>query len=305
MANHLTINRVSAQLIILLSGIMLGVNSYADENSAVQLLNKMHSALHQLQYQGNLVYIKDGQVSNLSVKHTIVNKKEVEVITAIDANSTNYRKETNQFSLNTIPKVTPALQKIYSFDLGKISKVAGRSCRVVVARPKDRKRYLQKYCIDIEYNVVLKYTLINQQHKTIEQFMFTQFNIFSNMQRSSNSLVKKLINKVKPQLGAVPVNSGQDISWGFSNLPTGFKLISNGIIKNDKFGRRSRQLIISDGMSSISVFISKGGNKKRAPVSSGALNIVCRTYSSYDIVLVGEVPKSTLDDVFRALKKKG
>jgi len=192
------------------------------DDVAITLLNRMNHALHELSYEGILAYVRGDSLSTLKINHTVVNGVKKEIVVRLNEVGSEVSRELKGFSLASIPKISPTMEQVYSFDVGRTNRIADLPCVIITARPKDRARYLQKYCIDIEYNVVLKYTLINQQHKTVEQFMFTQFNVLSNTQRPSNSLVKKLINKVKPQLGAVPVNSGQDISWGFSNLPTGF-----------------------------------------------------------------------------------
>ncbi|MCK5725259.1 MAG: MucB/RseB C-terminal domain-containing protein, partial [Thiotrichaceae bacterium] len=212
-------------------------------------------------------------------------------------------KKINNFSLGRIPKVTPALQKIYSFDLGAKSKVAGRSCQIVLARPKDRKRYLQKYCIDAKHSIVLKYTLIDQKHKTVEQFMFTSFKVLSANKKSQNIMAQISKSLIPVKAMTKGRKSNKEASWIFDSLPTGFKPISNHWVKNDKFNRKSKQLIVSDGMTSVSVFISKGTSKNGEPISSGALNIVSHKLLAYEVVLVGEVPKATLEDIFKALRK--
>ncbi len=327
-------------------------------NDAVILLNQMNNALHTLEYQGKLVYLKDGEASNLSIRHTLENGAKKEVIESLDENGDEYVKESNAFSLSGIPKITPKMQKVYSFDLGGMSKVAGRPCRIVLARPKDRKRYLQKYCIDLDRSVLLKYSLINQHHEPVERFMFTEFEVIStekvveektesdsvleldasvkSYESQSNRKMKVANSFASRSSELLPVGDETETNtvvdtkddsssatksvmkaksspdnyseWFFDPLPTGFYIVSADKVKNPK--GEDEQIIISDGLSSISVFISadtpadgKNVAKQYKPIQSGALNILSKVYQGRSVTLVGEVPKSTLQDIFKGIKK--
>lgn len=158
-------------------------------NDAVVLLNQMHNALHQLEYEGKLVYLKDEEVSTLSISHRLENGAEKEVIIPLDQNGDKFIRESQTFSLATLPKINADMQAVYSFNLGGMSRVAGRECRIVLARPKDRKRYLQKFCIDKEHGLLLRYSLISQKHKPVERFMFTDIVIIDNNAASDESVV--------------------------------------------------------------------------------------------------------------------
>lgn len=322
-------------------------------NDAVILLNQMNDALHTLEYQGNLVYVKEGEVSNLSIKHTIESGAEKEVIASLDEGGDDYVKESTVFSLAGMPKITSKMQQVYSFDLGGMGKVAGRPCRIVLARPKDRKRYLQKYCIDLDRSVLLKYSLINQDHKPVERFMFTDFKVLSerevitestepddsivvsgtvNSQTTSakmtqpisvvtampNSLmggvsesmimdsdtVLPVDNDIEAAAEKHTGNHDQYSEWFFDPLPKGFNIVSADKVKNPQ--GEDEQIIISDGLSAVSVFIStddKNDEKRFKPIQSGALNILSKVYEGHAVTLVGEVPESTLHDIFKGIKR--
>ncbi len=337
----------------------------AHANDAVILLNQMNEALRTLEYQGKLVYLKGGEFYNLAIRHTLEDGVAKEVITSLDDNGDEYIRESNAFSLSGLPKITPKMQEIYSFDLGGMSKVAGRPCRIVLARPKDRKRYLQKYCIDLDRSVLLKYSLINQHHEPVERFMFTDFDVISTkhivetpvdaesnvvisdsmgisgaggsadqsvqpktaqMQKMTNSLISSESTSILDEsednditkLSANDSANGNETSvvsspdssspdnyseWFFDTLPTGFNIVSADKVRNPE--GEDEQIIISDGLSSVSVFISSDNTetKQYQPIQSGALNILSKVYQGHAITLVGEVPESTLHDIFKRIKK--
>ncbi len=352
---HPTISRyLTAIFFAVISALMLPARVWAEVNDAVILLNQMNDALHTLEYQGKLVYLKDGEAYNLSIRHTVNSEGvEKEVVTLLDQNSDDYVRESTAFTLSSLPKITPEMQQVYSFDMGGMGRVAGRPCRIVVARPKDRKRYLQKYCIDLDRSVVLKYSLINQYHKPVERFVFTDFEVISTRDKavaetmtltdpdaievsSGNTLRAagdQVLQKKAPEaafLGALPLVEGTSLSdnvgdtpgvvdgfsekppggepdqyteWFFDPLPVGFRIISTDRVRNS--AGHDEQIVISDGLSSVSVFISDSNQpvQQYKPIRSGALNIVTRNYQGYAITLVGEVPEDTLNDIYKGLRR--
>ncbi len=350
-------SRVLSSIVVALS--MMGLSAQLFANDAVILLNQMNDALHTLEYQGKLVYLKDGEAYNLSIKHVIENGAEKEIVTLLDENSDDYVRESSAFSLSALPKITPQMQQVYSFDIGGMGKVAGRPCRIVLARPKDRKRYLQKYCIDLDRSVVLKYSLINQHHQPVERFMFTDFEVISTpdedleesqLQHSVTALAgtpHELANRIQtgsalqesasgadilpltdmdavvsngagnanrasadtgfvrqPQKAEVGGVSVQHTEWFFDPLPAGFRIVSSDKVKSSS--GEDDQIVISDGLSSVSVFFSTNNQPAKAykPIRSGALNILTRNYQGYTVTLVGEVPESTLQDIYEGIKRK-
>lgn len=310
------------------------------EDDAVSMLNKMDEAVHQLEYSGKLVFIKKGdEPKTLAIEHTLDGAVEKETITPLDASSGKPIESSSRFSLNTISRITPEMKNVYSFDMGSMSKVAGRPCRIIIARPKDRKRYLQKYCIDQEWGVLLQYSLTNQEHETVERFMFTDFTVYQPSPAGDRVNVKKAsklgevgeiavsASKMAAPISLAVTNSHspsvtpeeEDASlveknekerdnyseWIFDPLPAGFKMVSTAEAE-DLQGEE--HIIVTDGLSSVSIFIMEGRHnqdegKNQSAMESGALNILTQFKDDYTITLLGEVPKVTLQDIFAGIKR--
>ena len=149
---------------------------YADE-AAVELLNRMNRALHELNYNGTLAYLKGDALSSLHIEHSVVNGVKTERVVRLNEEGNEVSRELQGFSLASIPQISPEMNAVYSFDMGRENRVADISCRIITARPKDRKRYLQKYCIDSKTGMLLDYMLVGKSHKPVEQFMFTSIKI--------------------------------------------------------------------------------------------------------------------------------
>lgn len=90
-------------------------------------------------------------------------------------------------------------------------------------------------------------------------------------------------------------------NWSFANLPLGFEKIAE-IQQSDS----RTQIIVSDGMTSVSIFAdTKAGDEvlvNESNYSSGAMNILTQEMGNYMITLMGEVPESTLEAIFKGLK---
>jgi len=168
---------------------------YADE-AAVELLNRMNRALHELNYNGTLAYLKGNTLSSLRIEHTVVNGVKTERVVRLNEEGNEISRELQGFSLASIPQISPEMNAVYSFDMGRENRVADISCRIITARPKDRKRYLQKYCIDSKTGMLLDYMLVGKSHKPVEQFMFTSIKISVPEKPIEETLVKKQDSQV-------------------------------------------------------------------------------------------------------------
>lgn len=162
--------------VALISSTFLTPSVYADEK-AIDLLNKMNHAVHRLNYSGTLAYLKGNTLSSLHVNHTVVNGVEIERVVRLNEEGNEISRELQDISFASIPSIRPEMEKVYSFDMGRENRIANIPCRIITARPKDRERYLQKYCIDAVTGMLLDYILVGKSHKPVEQFMFTSINI--------------------------------------------------------------------------------------------------------------------------------
>ncbi len=288
------------KIITLACLVCLPVQTFADA-AALNLLNKMTQSLHETSYKGVLVHIKNNEVITLKVSHAVENGEEIERVERLNKNKDGkpYSRKVTNYSLSKLPKINSEMQAVYSFDLGGIKKVASRPCQVILARPKDRMRYLQKYCVDTETSLLLDYTIIDKSHQPIEQFMFTNIELVAG---EKNLLASKPSAKTQKTL---PVANMLNASWSLKKTPKGFSLRKAPMMKKKQGDVATEHYILADGLSSVSIFISKkSANSKESGTRSGALNVVTYYKNNFAITLVGGVPVSTLKDIFNNLQYK-
>ena len=271
------------------------------------LLMKMNDALHRMNYSGTLVHIKGEDVNTLKVTHLVEGGVEKETVTSLNGAKNAVSNERTSFSLAKVPQSIESMRKVYSLDVGAVKKVAMRECQIVVARPKDKMRYLQKYCIDKKTGLPLSYSLINNKHKAVERFTFTQVEI----EASDDTLLVQqaaLILNVPPE--TILPNVAPSADWEITKMPKGFYFGQSPVSQKAEvdMGENTDHFILTDGLSSISVFISPVTTvqpKVASAINSGALNVLTSQKNNHRITLVGEVPRATMQSIFENLKYRG
>ena len=93
-------------------------------------------------------------------------------------------------------------------------------------------------------------------------------------------------------------------------LPAGYEISQAPHMKQDISSDETnvtKHYIVSDGLSSLSVFVSPLTNDVPSgpiKINSGALNVVTQEKGGHMITVVGEVPELTLKNIVKNLRKK-
>jgi sigma-E factor negative regulatory protein RseB len=117
----------------------------------------------------------------------------------------------------------------------------------------------------------------------------------------SNSLVSNKMSS--PVLSDEEVNTDEEIKWHLTETPTGFLLRKAPMMQQSQDGTATEHYILSDGLSSVSIFISQQtADLKETSTRSGALNVVTYYKNNFAVTLVGAVPKETLKNIFNNLQ---
>ena len=207
----------AVSLAVLTAVLAWSAPSMADE--AVDLLAKMRNAVHALTYSGTLVYSQGNELSNYQISHTLENGAEKESVVRLAQGESAGGENVESFSLSKLQQVQPQLEDVYALDLGGQEFVANRSCQIVVARPRDKMRYLQRYCIEPESGMLLKYSLVDRSHRSVEQLMFTALDISAAVSGSAP------VQQMLPLDAAVATMPSTD--WVFTALPAGFQQVQD------------------------------------------------------------------------------
>lgn len=295
--------------VTLIAGVTLLWGSAGWANDAVNWLNQMQQAVRDLDYSGKLVYAQGKELSTFQIDHQRTNGKGSENIRLLETKGgvSGAASTAKSFSLVNFNRLQPQAQA-YRYDLGGRETVAGRTCQVVVVRPKDKMRYLHRYCIDVDSRLLLKYSLMNRQQQQLEQLLFTEVSLASptaNNTAQSATQAQKVVAKaaVPPVHNSDKVAQVTHSKWQFTVLPYGFKHTQSIAATAQK---PTDHLIVSDGMTAVSVFITPRSDQKtyrEIKHSSGAVNILTQDLGPYLVTVIGEVPDSTLRAIHEGLRR--
>lgn len=277
-------------------------------------LSKMHQAAHMVNYQGVFVYGQKNNLSSMRIIHSADASGERERLLSLDGTGREVIRNKNSVTCilpdsksvmveknrpkSNFPPAFPVkvneLSRNYTFYLAGKETVAGHTAQKIIIQPKDKYRYGHTLWIDDKTGLLLKTYLMNEANQAVEKFMFTQIDF---MEKVPEKLLKPSITgenftwyesgKKKSDEKDIPSK------WRVKHLPNGFNADMNRKHVMPRSGIAIEQLMYSDGLSSISVFIEKHSNKNDQITGHsrmGAINACGRALKNgIHVTVVGEV----------------
>lgn len=284
----------------------------------LELLENMSEAMHSLNYSGTFVYRHKDKVETLQITHrntgdhvderviTLSGKpreiiRESSVTTCVLPESRLVIVDENQKRTN-FPSILPQnLSKLpphYTLNKAeKAERIAGRLCWVINVVPKDKYRYGYKLWIDQDTNLLLRSDLLNDQQKMVEQVLFTDLNVHKSIPDEAfvSTFIKE--NFRRQEIG-LPSESDtyESNKWRAANLPPGFIMSTYKQRVKSATNTSVQQMVFSDGLASVSVFIEPSNKDKVLHGSKrrGALNVYGKSINDHHLTVVGDVPKRTV-----------
>ena len=148
---------------------------------------------------------------------------------------------------------------------------------------------------------MMKSSLINEKGEVVEQVMFTSLELFE----GDDKPVIDTMPKIDENFTLVRFHSGDssksfaaDNSWQLGQTPGGFwreSVMKRKIPGSDDF---VHQMVYTDGLASLSVFIERqSGIASQGGSSMGAVNAFIRIVKNHSVTAIGEVPAVTVKEV--------
>lgn len=282
-------------------------------------LSKMHHAAHMLNYKGIFVYGQKDNLSSMQIVHSQDELGERERLLSLDGtgrevirtkdsvicilpDSKSVMVEKTRPKSNFPPAFPVKLNELannYDFYLSAKEMVAGQIAQKIVINPKDKYRYGHMLWIDDKKGLLLKTYLIDDRGQVVEKFMFTQIDY---MEKVPDALLQASVkgeNYIWYESGKAKKHELQKLSkWGVKNLPKGFKSDMSRKHVMPRSGIAMEQLMYTDGLASISVFIEKHSDDESLLSGSsymGAINACGQDLNSgVHVTVIGEVPHASV-----------
>jgi sigma-E factor negative regulatory protein RseB len=323
-----------------LSAYAESAGSLADTREAQSWLRKIQSAAQKLNYSGTFVYQQGNQMRTSRITHLVDGKNEIEKLEILDGKPREYirnneeiicyvpeiktllveKRVTNDVFPAILPPNPSDLTDSYHVRKDETGRVAGRDSQAIVLEPKDSLRYGYKLWADKSTGLLLRAQTLNEKKEVVEQISFTQISI-GNIDR----------HRVKPSF---PNTNGWRVEnavmsqvslsgWAVKSIPPGFKkireikrLVSDASASNaaasdnvhanvQSHPREVSQMVFSDGLAAISVFIEPGTlSRTEGSMQQGAMNIVGKRQGDFWLTIVGEVPAAAIKQVANSIEFK-
>jgi sigma-E factor negative regulatory protein RseB len=184
----------------------------------------------------------------------------------------------------------------YRLETGGEARIAGQTARRVSITPEDDFRYGYDFWLQEDTGLLLKWVLLDANHKALAKLMFTDFAIGGDVDLSelisdspSEDFIElsKATNQDVAKLDSTP-------RWQPKNLPAGFQLTSHSTEGNVEHS------VYSDGLAAVSVYVEEQTLKAEsmsAVNQLGTNNAYSKQQGGLQITVIGEVPAITVKSI--------
>jgi sigma-E factor negative regulatory protein RseB len=281
---------------------------------AMDWVQKMSESMRNLNYRGNFVYLHEKQIESMSILHLKDDQGEKERLLSLNGEAREVIRDNknltciwpssrtvvidysrqNRFSPLLIPDDIASISLFYDLLLAGKDRIAGHQTVVVHISPKDQLRYGIKLWIEEESGLLVKSNLINEFDEVVEQVMFTNLEVLPD----DHELTLDTMPEIDESFTMVRYHQGEpssNMDWHLKEIPSGFREESVLKRKVSDTGLYVHQMVFTDGLASLSVFIEKQSIPKHSGnTSMGAVNAFIRIVDGYSIIAIGEVPAVTV-----------
>lgn len=283
---------------------------------SLEILEKIQSAARTLDYSGVYTYQQGAVMLSSRIVHLVDGTGERERLELLDGAPREFLRH-NEVTQCLIPEKKqvlierkrgdrfPALilgsgQSIpehYRINILPVPhRIASRECTVVELLPKDTQRYGYRLCADNETYLLLKAQTISADHGLIDQVSFNSLQLGDQVKPEQLVSDWNTKNWQVVETSMDPVDLAAN-GWRIP-FPAGFQPVTQ-VSRPMKQGRKVSQLVLTDGLAAISVFIEPyDPDRPELPAngmaSAGAMNIFQARIGDHRLTALGEVPADTL-----------
>lgn len=292
-------------------------NAFAGQDDPWLMLQKASQAARELSYKGVFVYQSGNASKSVQLTHMNYGQGEYARMVVLDGAPREVLSQGSDVAIfspknekimiekkrgqNMFPALLPsnlaALKASYQAKTAGTERIGGRDAFVVNLSPRDQMRYGYRFWLDREYGLLLKTMTLSEHGDGLEQIAFSQLTLMDDQNMDWFKPKFDPSKSYEMDQDAPAKVSDSEMDWDVAQLPTGYRKVDQ--VKQPAQGKTGlmTQMIFSDGLASISVFIEpivKGGRPKVGHAVVGATNFYGLVEDGHQIMVVGEVPESAV-----------
>ena len=295
-------------------------------------LERMAHEGDQVNFRGTVVHMCGGKVDIVTVVHRADNGRITERIKTLDADGREIIRRPEEVMcilpdsktvmvgshgdagghagrlLAAASSFAKADGEAYRLRLRGEEHVAGYAAQVIEIDPADAYRYGHRIWIGQEHALPLRYELVGENGRAIEQTLFTEIEFTDRIRAADVEPTIVTDGFTWREIGGVRNKevAPSGAHWRVGELPAGFVLV---LSESGPAGEpASEHLVYSDGIASVSIFIEADvDDAERQPGRSemGAMNAYTTTVGRYLVTAVGDVPLRTAQMIATSVAPAG
>ncbi len=293
---------------------------HAQSADALAWLRKIHDATQKLSYRGTFVYQNGSRSETSRITRYVDASGDIEKLEAMDgvpreivrtkdtvrcylpgSRLVKVDRRTERDFPALLPEQITALARHYQIELGGVRRIADYDCQAIVLRPRDNLRYGYELYADTASGMLLKAVTLDPAGELVEQFSFTHLAIGG----VTRDMVKPRHASGKWRIEDAEAAPTRLAGWGLSAELPGFRKVRE-LRRRLSESRSAGQLVYSDGLAAVSVFI-ESLEGRRDPVrtglaSVGAIHIYTREVANHRVTVVGEAPAASVQRIADAVE---
>ncbi len=316
--------KISPKITALFFTLIFSTALFAQETlEPKQLLEKMHAAKEQLNYEIAFVQTTPVNMESLRYRHLNADGKTYAQLITLDGVpqeiiqrdslisyfQPNYQafSITGSNIVDSLPSILHSnlnnLTKYYDFiNIGR-NRVADHVVQTVRILPKDDFRYQYLVFIDEQNHLLLRSDMLDREGNLLEQFRVVNLYVGDGL----NELPNYLNNIVFPPLlneQRGKKSAEVKLSWRPSWLPNGFKLITSGQQRDGDVTIETQ--LYSDGLFSFTLYSADSiiPNEAENAWKQGPLTFYSETREGKELTFIGQLPLSTAKRIVQDIQLK-
>jgi sigma-E factor negative regulatory protein RseB len=321
---RVTSHRIGFLLALLVAGAALAAT---DEPQS--WLDRMNHALATRNYQALFMHQHGGQSETLRITHRVIGADVAERIVSLDGSGREFIRHGSQLycylpdqHLVLVEQSPPeglllaglrdpdlSASGQYTLRVLDEERISGRTARIIVLEPRDSFRYGYRLWLDEASGMPLKTQLMTADGHVVEQIVFAQLLLPDHIADAALEPQVDVRGFRWLRRGTVTVSASIEASgaaagsWDATSLPPGFQLTARSVRLMPGQKSPVTQLVFSDGLASVSVFVEDAGSEP-APAAGveaamqvstvGSASTVSTVIEGHRVTAIGEVPADTV-----------
>ena len=312
---------------LLLLGLVPAASAAGAEEEARRLLERVSAAARQLNYDGTFVYRKGDWMESMRIIHrggtqdtarsrlmslsgepreVIREANRVTCILPDDGAVLVSKSKARGLADTSVFNPSGDFASHYELKVDDGERIAMRATSRVTVMPRDEYRYGYRLYVDEESGFLLKSELVDDSGGTLEQIVYTRLEL---PEQIPDRLLEPGVQGADYTWSTsdAPASQPRQSDWKVGWLPSGFTMHDRAMDPASLGRMPLEHLVYTDGLASVSVFIEHldaAGERLEGPSGMGAVNAYGTMVESFQVTVVGEVPRATVERIGRSVSRR-